>query len=162
MRLHRLYRLWHTLQLAVPDVVPGAPPSRMADVTNVLQVRLRLYRRVIEIRDAQSELATFVGESTISAAHAFVGRLGLTGESAEVAVEACWTAAGLRFKSERPVGSGGTFAFAGNAAVPDLDSDVESLLRVRSYYFSPAIPEFVGPLSAAERPGRAPAVDERV
>ncbi|MET8041411.1 MAB_1171c family putative transporter [Micromonospora sp. NPDC005215] len=172
MRLHRLYRMWHTLQLAVPDVVLGAPPSRIADVTNVLQVRLRLYRRVIEIRDAQSELATFVGASTVSAAQAFVERLGLTGESAEAAIEACWTAAGLRFKSERSVESGGTFersvesggifAFAGSAAVPDLDSDVESLLRVRSFYFSPAIRKFVGSPSPAERPSPAPAVDERV
>ncbi|MEU8179680.1 MAB_1171c family putative transporter [Micromonospora sp. NPDC049044] len=162
VRLHRLYRLWHTLQRAVPDVVLGAPPSRIADVTNVLQVRLRLYRRVIEIRDAQSELATFVGESTVAAAQDFVRRLGLTGESAEAAVEACWTAAGLRFKSEHSVESGGTFAFAGSAAVPDLDSDVESLLRVRSFYFSSAIHTFVCPPPPAERPRPAPTVDERV
>ncbi|MGC5285260.1 MAB_1171c family putative transporter [Micromonospora sp. DT231] len=162
VRLHRLYRLWHTLQLAVPGVVLGAPQSRIADVANVLQVRLRLYRRVIEIRDAQSELAAFVGGSTISAAEALVGQLGLAGDSAEAAVEACWTAAGLRAKSERSVEGGGTFAFAGGAAVPDLDGDVESLLRVRAFYFSPAIQKFVGPPTPAERARPAPVVDERV
>ncbi|RAO12416.1 MAB_1171c family putative transporter [Micromonospora noduli] len=161
-RLHRLYRLWHTLQLSVPDVVLSAPPSRMADVANVLQVRLRLYRRVIEIRDAQSELATYVDESTISAAQDLARQMGLTGEAAEAAIEACWTAAGLRFKSERSVERGGTVAFAGSAAVPDLDSDVESLLRVRAVYFSPAVQQFVGPPSAAERPRTASATDQRV
>ncbi|MFD0575347.1 DUF6545 domain-containing protein [Dactylosporangium darangshiense] len=38
---------------SVPHVVLGDPPGRLTDVLALRSVDLRLYRRIIEIRDAQ-------------------------------------------------------------------------------------------------------------
>ncbi|MER7282948.1 MAB_1171c family putative transporter [Dactylosporangium sp. NPDC000244] len=54
--LRRLRPLWAASVAAVPHVVLGDPPSRLADLLTVRGVDLRLYRRIIEIRDAQWEL----------------------------------------------------------------------------------------------------------
>jgi hypothetical protein len=54
--LQRLRPLWASLVSSVPHVVLGDPPGRLADVLALRSVDLRLYRRIIEIRDAQWEL----------------------------------------------------------------------------------------------------------
>lgn len=51
--LQRLRPLWVSLVASVPHVVLGDPPGRLADLLAVHNVDLRLYRRIIEIRDAQ-------------------------------------------------------------------------------------------------------------
>ncbi|GAA4253196.1 hypothetical protein GCM10022255_053100 [Dactylosporangium darangshiense] len=54
--LQRLRPLWASLVSSVPHVVLGDPPGRLTDVLALRSVDLRLYRRIIEIRDAQWEL----------------------------------------------------------------------------------------------------------
>jgi hypothetical protein len=54
--LQRLRPLWASLVASVPHVVLGDPPGRLADLLTLRGVDLRLYRRIIEIRDAQWEL----------------------------------------------------------------------------------------------------------
>lgn len=54
--LQRLRPLWASLVAAVPHVVLGDPPGRLADLLALGRADLRLYRRIIEIRDAQWEL----------------------------------------------------------------------------------------------------------
>jgi hypothetical protein len=56
LALQRLRPLWAALVTSVPHVVLGDPPGRVADLLTVRGVDLRLYRRIIEIRDAQWEL----------------------------------------------------------------------------------------------------------
>jgi hypothetical protein len=56
LALQRLRPLWASLVASVPHVVLGDPPGRVADLLTVRGVDLRLYRRIIEIRDAQWEL----------------------------------------------------------------------------------------------------------
>ncbi|GAA3266383.1 hypothetical protein Dvina_40360 [Dactylosporangium vinaceum] len=59
--LQQLRPLWLASVAAVPHVVLGDPPSRLADLLTVRGVDLRLYRRIIEIRDAQWELGLAQG-----------------------------------------------------------------------------------------------------
>jgi hypothetical protein len=54
--LQRLRPLWLSLIASVPQVVLGDPPGRLGDLVALRSVDLRLYRRIIEIRDAQWEL----------------------------------------------------------------------------------------------------------
>jgi hypothetical protein len=54
--LQRLRPRWLSLVSSVPHVVLGDPPGRLSDLLTVRGVDLRLYRRIIEIRDAQWEL----------------------------------------------------------------------------------------------------------
>jgi hypothetical protein len=50
--------------------VLGDPPSRLADLLTVRGVDLRLYRRIIEIRDAQWELGLAAPASAAASAGA--------------------------------------------------------------------------------------------
>ncbi|WP_433047525.1 MAB_1171c family putative transporter [Dactylosporangium sp. CS-033363] len=56
LALQRLRPMWADAVAKVPHVVLGDPPGRLADVLTIRGVDLRLYRRIIEIRDAQWEL----------------------------------------------------------------------------------------------------------
>ncbi|UWZ34101.1 hypothetical protein Drose_22905 [Dactylosporangium roseum] len=76
--LHRLRPMWQELTATVPGVVLGDPPGRLAELVAVRSVELRLYRRIIEIRDAQWRLAGG------SAQAAPVGRHDLDGEVREL------------------------------------------------------------------------------
>lgn len=58
--LRGLYPLWLLLYRAAPDIALDPPASAMADALGVRDVRLRLYRRVIEIRDARLALAAYL------------------------------------------------------------------------------------------------------
>jgi hypothetical protein len=50
--LRRLYPLWNGLHDAAPEVMLTPPRSRLADLFDFQDVHFRLYRRVVEIRDA--------------------------------------------------------------------------------------------------------------
>ncbi|MDN5747994.1 MAG: hypothetical protein L0H64_05700 [Pseudonocardia sp.] len=82
----RLRGLWRALVDAVPEVrMPGGSltgPGRFS-------VDLRLYRRVIEIRDALLVLRHRIDAPTVDAARAHVRALG-PGGGGEPAVVACW------------------------------------------------------------------------
>ncbi|MEV0127661.1 MAB_1171c family putative transporter [Dactylosporangium sp. NPDC050688] len=66
--LQRLRPLWAQLSAAAPGVVLGDPPGRLGELFALRSVELRLYRRVIEIRDAQWLLAGRAGEGADDAA----------------------------------------------------------------------------------------------
>jgi hypothetical protein len=53
LALQRLRPLWLASVAAAPQVVLGDPPSRLRDLFTVRGVDLRLYRRIIEIKDAR-------------------------------------------------------------------------------------------------------------
>ncbi len=50
--LRRLYPLWSGLYSVASEVMLTPPPSRLADLFDFHDVHFRLYRRVVEIRDA--------------------------------------------------------------------------------------------------------------
>ncbi|MDG6101519.1 hypothetical protein Daura_39350 [Dactylosporangium aurantiacum] len=66
--LQRLRPLWAQLSAAAPGVVLGDPPGRLGELFALRSVELRLYRRVIEIRDAQWLLAGRAGDGAEDAA----------------------------------------------------------------------------------------------
>ncbi|MCP2327502.1 hypothetical protein HDA40_006009 [Hamadaea flava] len=80
--LNRLHHLWHTLQRAVPGFVLGRTPSRLGDHVNPFNVRMRLYRRVIEIRDAQWSLGAPVDDDPTTEAALLLMALAVAGKSA--------------------------------------------------------------------------------
>ncbi|MFI5910828.1 MAB_1171c family putative transporter [Dactylosporangium sp. NPDC051541] len=72
--LQRLRPLWLRSVSATPHVVLGDPPSRLADLLTLRGVDLRLYRRIIEIRDAQWEQGLAEGPSELDPAEGVSGR----------------------------------------------------------------------------------------
>lgn len=58
--VRQLYPLWALMYRAVPGIALDPPGSRLADALQVRDLELRLYRRVIEIRDGYLALAPYL------------------------------------------------------------------------------------------------------
>ncbi|MET7400152.1 MAB_1171c family putative transporter [Dactylosporangium sp. NPDC005572] len=61
LALQRLRPMWQELTTAVPGVVLGERPGRVEELFAFGSLELRLYRRIIEIRDAQWQLSGGAG-----------------------------------------------------------------------------------------------------
>ncbi|XVS67673.1 MAB_1171c family putative transporter [Actinosynnema sp. CA-299493] len=97
-RLHLgLGPLWRALYRADPAI--ALDPPTVPDVLVLRHLRLRLYRRVIEIRDGLLALQPYRTPDATTSAHARAAAAGLTGRALEAAVEAEAVAAALRARA---------------------------------------------------------------
>jgi hypothetical protein len=74
-----LYPLWRDLCDCAPDIVLGSVPSALADTLSFRDVGIRLYRRVVEIRDGRLAVAHKVPSGTAERADVLGRAAGLTG-----------------------------------------------------------------------------------
>ena len=84
--LRRLRPVWHELTLAVPEVVLGEELRR-------LELRLRLHRQVVEIRDAILTLQPYADDEQRAAAQDAAERSGLDAQQRRLLADACWVEA---------------------------------------------------------------------
>lgn len=125
-RLHRrLGPLWRALYRAEPAI--ALDPPWLPDVLVLRNLRLRVYRRVIEIRDGLLALQPYRDPAVTETAHVEATTSGLTGRAHDAAVEAATVTAALRAHATGtvparsvPVARGGT----------DLAEDTAFLLAV--------------------------------
>jgi len=94
-------------------------------------LRLRLYRRVIEIRDGLLALHPYREDGVAAAARERARAAGLTGQQLEAAVEAAAVAAALRSRASGRAPASAVVTVAGGA---DLASDTVFLSRVARAY----------------------------
>ncbi len=106
--LRRLYPLWAELCLAAPHVALTQPPSAFVDAVQIRDIGFRLYRRVIEIRDARLALRPHLHHPARVAANEAARCSGLRGQAADAFVEAANLAAASRARAA--------------GAEPDLDA----------------------------------------
>jgi hypothetical protein len=85
LSLYALAPLWQTMRETFPDMI-----------LDVDTTRLRLYRRLIEIRDGMLELRGYVSATLHSDALAYLTEKGVQGSAASVLAEACWIEVALR------------------------------------------------------------------
>ncbi|MFV2117042.1 MAB_1171c family putative transporter [Streptomyces sp. Act-28] len=79
--LRRLAPLWRTLQRQFPHVVlDHSNAGALADLLGLRQSHLRLYRRVIEIRDGMLLLQPHISQELYDSAHQHVVRSGVSGK----------------------------------------------------------------------------------
>ncbi len=97
-RYRQLGPLWRALYRADPAIALD-PPS-VPDFLAVGRLRLRLYRRVIEIRDGLLALRPYRDPAVAATARDRATRAGLTGPGHDAAVEAAVVAAALRAREE--------------------------------------------------------------
>ncbi|MCK2243143.1 MULTISPECIES: MAB_1171c family putative transporter [unclassified Crossiella] len=98
--LWRLWPLWRDLIEEVPHVALSRPQARLRDLVGTPHsTYLRLYRRVIEIRDAMLILRDYVSPETVQRARAHVIANGVPEDQRQAAVTACWLAAARRAKN---------------------------------------------------------------
>ncbi len=98
IRQYRSYRrlepLWRELSAAVPEIMLTSAQA-VAGGYRSWAIGIRLYRRVIEIRDAQLLLRSYVDPDVIRAAEARARARGLTGEQLRAEVDAAALAAAV-------------------------------------------------------------------
>ncbi|ALG07094.1 MAB_1171c family putative transporter [Kibdelosporangium phytohabitans] len=126
---HRLRPLWLALYRATPQIALVAPRPALLDLLPT-DVDLRLYRRVIEIRDGRLALQPYLDPETGAAARATAA--GVTGRQLDALVEASMLAAAMAAKrAGAPARDNELVAVAGGR---DLESDTAFLLDVARAY----------------------------
>ncbi|SER16921.1 hypothetical protein SAMN05216188_108182 [Lentzea xinjiangensis] len=128
----RIGPLWTELTGAVPEVVLGAVPRWFAG-----SLELRLYRRTVEIRDAQLELSGRVSPDRRACAGSILEEAGVTDP---LALDACVLRIGLA--SPRALHPAETSAWS---AASDLDDELAALLALDRALRDPVV------AAAAER-----------
>ncbi|TCO49757.1 MAB_1171c family putative transporter [Actinocrispum wychmicini] len=148
--LRRLRPLWHAVYQASPDIALF-PPTTGGDV------RLRLYRQVIEIRDAQLALRPYVDPRAARIAGTLGRYAGLSDRRVAAVVEAATLAAALAAKatgrppSEHPEPPMTTPAALDGAVA----SEVAWLGQVaRAFHTSPIVTRTLATLSGQDHQGR--------
>ncbi|HWO62992.1 MAG TPA: MAB_1171c family putative transporter, partial [Umezawaea sp.] len=92
----RLRPLWLALYRANPQIALSPPRSPLLDRLDPRDLDLRLYRRVVEIRDGRLALQAYLDPEAVAGLRERAVREGKTGHQLEAAVEAAILAAGLR------------------------------------------------------------------
>lgn len=140
--------LWRDLTTAVPDVVFAPVPSGVG----AHGLRRRLYRRVVEVRDAMLVLGEYVTPKELTAAQEHIDAAVPEVHRREAAVTACWlaaaTAAKARGDTPRVQQNDITSAQGG-----DLDAEVTLLLEIARWYRSPTADRYRARLSPNPVPG---------
>lgn len=129
----QLYPLWIDLCRAFPEIALFPPRSVVADALALRDLDLRLYRRVIEIRDGLLALRMYVDPSVMEHARAAGQEIGLPPDEIEALVEAACIAGALQARNSGGHG-GHAAAHLPSIAPGDVDSEVRDLIRVAYYY----------------------------
>jgi hypothetical protein len=122
----RLYPLWHLLRQAVPEIeLPLDPGMRW-------NIRYRLHRRVIEIRDAQLILRPYSVRILVKLATAIAQESGLSPDRAAAVAEAVIIVSALRFHKRGPMYYHDRVPEDHDGAPPsnDMRAEVASLILV--------------------------------
>mgnify|MGYP001315118169 CR=1 FL=1 len=146
--LRRLYPLWLALYRAHPEIALLPPRSPVADALNLRDVRFRLYRRVVEIRDGIVVLRPAMDPQIARYARQLCSLGAVAETEAEAVISAAAIAAALRAQA-----LGSVPARASVAENPiggtDLPSEVTALERVaHCFRRSPIVPEVLARLEA--------------
>ena len=130
----QLYPLWAALIAFTPGLALEAPGSRARDRLRVRDMDMRLYRRVIEIRDGRLELRELFAPSVVTASRALAPARGLHGRAADAFVEAKVIEAALLAAA---TGQAVDAPWVGASPEGDSTADeVEWLLEVASQFSS--------------------------
>ncbi|MCQ4040694.1 MAB_1171c family putative transporter [Streptantibioticus rubrisoli] len=123
LRSYRAYRrlrpLWWALYRSVPTIALDPPPSRLLDRLPPRDLEYRLYRRVIEIRDAQLALRPYLAPSGAAA-----------DEPSSAADEALRLKAALRARSQNAQAPGAPAVAFPGARDEDFGKEIAYLTRV--------------------------------
>lgn len=94
--MRALAPLWQTIRATFPEMILPVPRELPTAEGILATARLRLYRRLIEIRDGMLELRGYVPAGVTAEALAYLKDKGVSDEEAAVLAEACWIEVALR------------------------------------------------------------------
>jgi hypothetical protein len=133
----RLRPLWLVFYRANPKIALTPPRSTLLDRLDPRDLDMRLYRRVVEIRDGRLAIQPYLKPHMVETARLRASRDGKTGQELNATVEALILAEGLRARtSGAPRSNEPVAAIPGG---PDLHSDTAFLADVaRAFHSLPA------------------------
>jgi hypothetical protein len=131
---HRLGELWTTLTAAAPGTVLAPPPHPLVAALSIRSTELLLYRRAVEIRDAQMELTSHVPPQMRDAVETVLRQHGHD----DLALDACYLHIGLYFSRRRAAHRANPDASSWSTAT-DLDGEVAGLLTLARLIRNPII-----------------------
>lgn len=139
--LWRLRPLWSAMRRTFPGVILFSRRRALYELAGVPDVRLRLYRRVIEIRDGMLALRSYLPGEARSDAEAFLAAQAGTAPDPAL-VEACGIALALhRYRrGDEPCDAGARWADVGS----ELADEVSWLGRVSAAFTRPEPRAFTG------------------
>ncbi len=151
--LRRLHPLWRALHRAVPGVALAPPSPPLADALDPRDVRFRLHRRAIEIRDCQLALRRHVPPGAADLAVDLCRRAGLAGVRLEATVEAAELAAALRARVRGEPPACGQAASSRAPICTDPADEVAWLERVAAAFASPVVARVLDQFDAVSSSG---------
>jgi hypothetical protein len=131
----RLYPLWRDVARAVPSVVLDQPGTTLTARLALRHNTLRLYRRVIEIRDGRLALRDRLDGAVAARARDAAAAAGLRGVDLDAAAEAAMLAAALHDAAGRQRVSEQASGDLGGSS----GSEVQWLVRVARAYRRPLV-----------------------
>lgn len=142
--LYRLHPLWYSLVQATPEVTfPGTiPHSRIRDLlTSLPQIHKKLYRKIIEIRDALLVLGRYVTPEIALRAHEHISRHPVHADLAEATLTACKLEAArlAKIMGKAPSSTGNIVSDHGGS---DRTSEVRWLCSVAQAHRGPLVQAF--------------------
>jgi len=102
LSLQRLYPLWKTLGRVVPGVLLVTPRARVVELVDLRDIHFRLYRRVVEMRDAIVLLKRIADPRAAEVAIALGRDEGLTADDLEVLISAAQVVSALHRRPGSP------------------------------------------------------------
>lgn len=137
--LRVLYPLWVDLYRASPDIALSPPSSPLMDALLLRDLNVRLYRRVVEIRDGLLTLRPFVDPRIREVAREVARSSGLSGDEPDTIAEAATVAAAIRAKRHGHAADAGDVVAAAPAG-SDLGGEAAYFRRLaRVYSCSPIV-----------------------
>jgi hypothetical protein len=140
--LWTLWPLWQSLTGAIPNInLPGSGSRLGTLVTTVGTLNWRVYRLVIEIRDAGLTLRAYVTPATVAAAQQFVTARQIPLADLDAAAAACWleTARQAKLAGNSPRSTVSDITSPGGK---NLQEEIEFLLNVARFHAGPLPAEF--------------------
>ncbi|MGH3846337.1 MAG: MAB_1171c family putative transporter [Pseudonocardiaceae bacterium] len=140
--LWTLWPLWQSLTGTIPGITLPGPGSRLgALVTTVADLNLRVYRLVIEIRDASLALRAYVTPAMVAAAQQFAAARQIPLADLDTAAAACWleTARQAKLAGKPPRSTVSDITSPGGT---NLQDEIGFLLNVARFHSGPLPAEF--------------------
>ncbi|MEU6715801.1 MAB_1171c family putative transporter [Nonomuraea sp. NPDC046802] len=137
LRRYRAYQalrpLWLDLYRQDPHIALIPPLPALVDLLSPRDLSLRLYRRVIEIRDGRMSLHPHLDPTVEATARRQATEAGVSGQALDAVVEAAMLAAAIQAKAQgaRPTSTTSPEAVPGGL---DLESDIAFLSDVARAY----------------------------
>lgn len=132
--LRRLHPLWGELCAVFPSVALVPPTRGLLEVFDLRDVHFRLYRRVVEIRDAILLLNPSVDPRAGACARQVGEDSGVAGRELEVLVTAVQLASVLNRNRPENTGAGSTAASMSQGEAVDFGAEVEALEGLAGCY----------------------------